>query len=280
MAESEVSLHYETLQVSPSAEPEVIAAAYRALAKKYHPDRSDAPDSMARMARLNVAYQALKGNAGRITSVDSRVDSFQASSRPFSQENIDPSAPLEEIMAAVARMVASARQRIIDGVTEDGVSRDVATSLVATALRSFASDAQDSRRDRSRSSTTRIDPSASYDEALNTVMQRATAMRDQLADDLVKDGLNRGTAQELADSALERLRRKIHHSGTAETRLTPDRVDLSGPLEAGVRVVSGKVQAARQLVLDELTRDGIPIHTATQLVQAAYEAKGQARRTS
>jgi len=48
--------HYETLQVSPTAEPEVIAAAYRALAKKYHPDRSDAADAMGHMARLNAAY--------------------------------------------------------------------------------------------------------------------------------------------------------------------------------------------------------------------------------
>ena len=33
--------HYETLQVSRTAEPEVIDKAYRALSMKYHPDRVD-----------------------------------------------------------------------------------------------------------------------------------------------------------------------------------------------------------------------------------------------
>jgi curved DNA-binding protein CbpA len=49
---------YKVLQVDPGAEPEVIRAAYRALALKYHPDVSTG--SQARMAALNQAWGILR----------------------------------------------------------------------------------------------------------------------------------------------------------------------------------------------------------------------------
>jgi curved DNA-binding protein CbpA len=51
---------YETLQVSRAAEPEVIAAAYRSLARKYHPDSSASPQANRRMQEINAAYEILK----------------------------------------------------------------------------------------------------------------------------------------------------------------------------------------------------------------------------
>jgi curved DNA-binding protein CbpA len=51
---------YETLQVSRRAEIEVIAAAYRTLARKYHPDKDAAPASNKRMQEINAAYEILK----------------------------------------------------------------------------------------------------------------------------------------------------------------------------------------------------------------------------
>lgn len=51
---------YETLQVSPRADPDVIEAAYRALARRYHPDRDPSPDATARMARINHAWEVLR----------------------------------------------------------------------------------------------------------------------------------------------------------------------------------------------------------------------------
>jgi curved DNA-binding protein CbpA len=47
---------YEVLQVVPAAEPEVIRAAYRALAQKHHPDTGG---SQERMAALNRAWAVL-----------------------------------------------------------------------------------------------------------------------------------------------------------------------------------------------------------------------------
>jgi curved DNA-binding protein CbpA len=48
---------YLVLQVDPSADPIVIKAAYRALARRYHPDGA-APDA-ARMSEINRAYALL-----------------------------------------------------------------------------------------------------------------------------------------------------------------------------------------------------------------------------
>jgi len=49
--------YYLILQVQPSAEPEVIQAAYRRLALKYHPDVEDS--NLVQMQELNEAYEVL-----------------------------------------------------------------------------------------------------------------------------------------------------------------------------------------------------------------------------
>ena len=51
--------HYAVLRVHPDAEPEVITAAYRSLARLYHPDRNRSPDAARRMAQINIAYDVL-----------------------------------------------------------------------------------------------------------------------------------------------------------------------------------------------------------------------------
>jgi hypothetical protein len=50
---------YDVLQVSPWCEPEVIQAAFRALARSRHPDVNRDVDAEDQMRRLNVAYQTL-----------------------------------------------------------------------------------------------------------------------------------------------------------------------------------------------------------------------------
>lgn len=56
---------YKILQVDTEAEPEVIEAAYRRLARKYHPDVSAAAGAVERMQELNAAYQVLRDPARR-----------------------------------------------------------------------------------------------------------------------------------------------------------------------------------------------------------------------
>lgn len=61
--------YYQILQIARNAEPEVIAAAFKALAMKYHPDRNSSPDAHKKMQLLNEAYAVL-GNRNRRSEFD------------------------------------------------------------------------------------------------------------------------------------------------------------------------------------------------------------------
>ncbi|HZU75925.1 MAG TPA: J domain-containing protein [Dehalococcoidia bacterium] len=56
---------YAALQVSPSADTEIIEAAYRVLARRYHPDLNPSPDATERMALINAAWDTLRDPARR-----------------------------------------------------------------------------------------------------------------------------------------------------------------------------------------------------------------------
>ncbi len=64
---------YKVLQVDPEAEGEVIQAAYRRLARKYHPDLTAGPDAAARMAAINAAWGLIGTPAARAAYDRSRA---------------------------------------------------------------------------------------------------------------------------------------------------------------------------------------------------------------
>ena len=57
--------YYELLQVSPTADLEIITAAYRALIRRHHPDRNPSPTADATTKRLNEAWEILSDPAKR-----------------------------------------------------------------------------------------------------------------------------------------------------------------------------------------------------------------------
>src|SRR6185503_6920786 len=63
---------YKVLQVDSEAEDEVIQAAYRRLAQKYHPDVASGPDAAARMAAINAAWEVLRDPTRRAAHDRSR----------------------------------------------------------------------------------------------------------------------------------------------------------------------------------------------------------------
>ncbi len=56
---------YRLLQVDPEADVEIIGAAYRKLAQRYHPDVTDDPEAAAWMAAINTAWEVLRDPARR-----------------------------------------------------------------------------------------------------------------------------------------------------------------------------------------------------------------------
>lgn len=51
--------HYQVMQVDPLADPDVIDAAFRRLALKYHPDKTDDPNAPEKMRRILEAKDIL-----------------------------------------------------------------------------------------------------------------------------------------------------------------------------------------------------------------------------
>jgi curved DNA-binding protein CbpA len=60
---------YKTLQVDPEADQEVIQAAFRRLAHKWHPDVASSPEAAARMTAINRAW-AILGDPDRRAGYD------------------------------------------------------------------------------------------------------------------------------------------------------------------------------------------------------------------
>jgi cold shock protein len=58
--------YYQILQVDQDAEPEIIVAAYKRLALKYHPDVNGSPNAKQIMQELNLAYSVISDPNKRV----------------------------------------------------------------------------------------------------------------------------------------------------------------------------------------------------------------------
>jgi len=86
--------YYELLQVSPTADLEIITAAYRALIRRHHPDRNPSPTADATTKRLNGAWENLSDPAKRAEY--DRQFAAGSSSRPAPPPR-PPNRPTQEI---------------------------------------------------------------------------------------------------------------------------------------------------------------------------------------
>ncbi len=72
---------YKVLQVDPDADHEVIEAAYKRLARKYHPDVSVEFDTVTRMVQINQAWELLRDPVRRAAVDRARTRSAGTSAR-------------------------------------------------------------------------------------------------------------------------------------------------------------------------------------------------------
>jgi curved DNA-binding protein CbpA len=87
-----VTDHYASLGVARDADPDVVRAAYRALAKKYHPDSSldKSPESSRRFRQISEAYLVLSDFEQRARydeSFENAARMQEASTRSSHQAN-------------------------------------------------------------------------------------------------------------------------------------------------------------------------------------------------
>lgn len=77
---------YRTLQVDPEADPEVVQAAYRRLAQKFHPDVAGGPEAAERMIAINRAWEMI-GDPGHRAAYDRERSTRDASGRAAAGPN-------------------------------------------------------------------------------------------------------------------------------------------------------------------------------------------------
>lgn len=83
---------YKILQVDSEAEDEVIQAAYRRLAQKYHPDLSTGQEAMDRMVAINAAWETI-GDPQRRAVYDSSRRATAAAPEPSGPAGRGPEKP-------------------------------------------------------------------------------------------------------------------------------------------------------------------------------------------
>ena len=84
---------YKVLQVLPSAEQEVLRAAFRALALKYHPDHDPSQRAARRMIELNEAYAMVRDAEARATVDRARLRKYDYEATPAGNGAATASAP-------------------------------------------------------------------------------------------------------------------------------------------------------------------------------------------
>ena len=109
--------HYAALGIDPTADQEVIAAAYRALAKKYHPDTgaTTGTASAERFAEIQQAYEVLGSAEGRrrydadlLEATQRELDEHLArKQRKIAGATGEPPPPRRPISAASGRSAAT-----------------------------------------------------------------------------------------------------------------------------------------------------------------------------
>jgi curved DNA-binding protein CbpA len=120
--------HYKVLQVDPEADPEVITAAFRVMARRLHPDRDLTGVDEVRMSELNRAYNVLKNPATRTEYDIQRAEGLSPVGPGIQQDAMSP-----QPLAQAARTVG------VDG-TPDGDS--MVTGLSARVAMGSAGSAE------------------------------------------------------------------------------------------------------------------------------------------
>jgi curved DNA-binding protein CbpA len=73
--------YYKILQIDPDAEQEIVQAAYKRLALKYHPDTSESIETNRRMQEINEAYEVISDPIKRAGFDRQRREQVSAPSR-------------------------------------------------------------------------------------------------------------------------------------------------------------------------------------------------------
>lgn len=113
---------YKVLQVDPEAEDEVIQAAYRRLARKYHPDLAAGTEAAFRMAAINAAWELIGEPAGRAAYDRARLSSSSTPAGPSGPQAAAPAPTRREHQPTAGGRPAAAPPPPPETVSRDWTS--------------------------------------------------------------------------------------------------------------------------------------------------------------
>jgi curved DNA-binding protein CbpA len=122
--------YYEILQVSPNAEISIITAAYKRLARVYHPDANKSHQASQRMRDINEAYETL------CDSIKRKQYDIVYKKKFGTQETEEAEKTDEQIIINAMRYVAEEAERglnrnqIVEKLIKNGWSYDIAVQIV------------------------------------------------------------------------------------------------------------------------------------------------------
>jgi curved DNA-binding protein CbpA len=105
---------YKLLQVDSEADPEVIQAAYRRLAQKFHPDLATGPEAAERMVAINGAWEVL-GDPDRRADYDRQRDEARATAEAVARSSARATAAAQASAAQSATSRPAAPHRPVGG---------------------------------------------------------------------------------------------------------------------------------------------------------------------
>ena len=123
----------EILQVSPEAEPLVIAAAYKRLAQAYHPDMTKDPLAGARIPDINEAYEVLSDPIRR--AAYDRIFRTKYGQQVSDAEEL-PNEVIASLLTFADERAARGKNKsqIADELTRQRVSHDMAAKVIETVF--------------------------------------------------------------------------------------------------------------------------------------------------
>jgi hypothetical protein len=249
---------YDVLQVSPAAEPEVVEAAYRRLAQKYHPDVSSEPASAERMAEINAAYQVL-GDAASRAEYDDAIGLYDDAS-PDQLQLADPVAANSMALATRRAGLATATEATVarpaNWPSRIGLAAILLVGLILAAY--FLSEPRSEAVDLANS------------QATNVALANTGLTVQVLRDDLVAAQAQRQVAESAAAQVVAAALVTREALGTATS---------DGARLAQTRRAALLDEATRQVALVEATSEAIATQSASEaqaLVLARQAATSEA----
>jgi curved DNA-binding protein CbpA len=246
--------YYQILQVASAAEQEVIEAAYRRLAKKYHPDVDTSSGATSRMQTLNEAFTVLSSPAKRADY--DRIRVWHAPSQHA------------ELHEAVRRSRLAEEGAILQKMIADKERRRAATAQVKQQQAEEAANQEKARADEAlrRAEAAREKQERAEEAVLRLKAMAEEARRQAEADRAIKEQAEE--ASRLASLQIESARRHVD----VELRRRRDAEEALARMEASIQESRRVIEQEGQRVINRERERAIEAQQRAEEAKRSFEA--------